>query len=218
MNKRFALAACAVSMVTALGVCVAPTSQASQPMKGAPQDVAGTGDGVPSFSPIDEPVIVIMTHDGASNFIVSPIGADGEDGFSWANVIGPYSGTTLQEMGDIFASYGRKNPIVAAEVKADGNWVMQVRKLSQAPRQSLSRGQGIGDQVIAFSRSPSGLKKMTLTHLGSSNFIVKPVDSKGSVGMSLVNEIGQYKGTVRLPSGTKYLWVQADGEWNYSVS
>lgn len=199
------------------GLIVAAPVHAVAPAKGAPQVISGTGDGVPDVSPIDEPVIITLTHDGSSNFIVKPIGRDGDDGFSWTNEIGPYSGTTFQEMDDIFAPYNKKNPIIAVEVTADGNWSIQIRKLSAAPRQNVKRGSGTGDAVIRFSKPTKGLTRMTLTHDGDSNFIVKPIDGKGETGFSMVNEIGNYRGTVRVPAGTRYMWVQADGAWSYST-
>lgn len=207
------------SMAVAVGLAltVAPSANAVQPTKGAPQTINGTGDSVPLVSPIDEPVIITLTHDGTSNFIVKPIGKDGEEGFSWTNEIGAYNGTIFQEMGGIFAPYSKKNPIVAVSVMADGNWNIQINKLSSAAGQPLKQGQGAGDNVIRFNQNVKGFKRITFTHDGTSNFIVRPITAKGEEGISLVNEIGNYKGTVRLPAGTKYLYVIADGAWTYST-
>ena len=213
--SRFTVAIASSTLV--LGLVSLPGAQAISPAKGAPQTINGSGDSVPAFSPIDEPIIVTLTHDGASNFIVSPVGKDGDEGMSWANEIGPYTGTIFQEMNDLFSPYNSKNPIIAATVMADGNWSMQVQKLSAAPRKSAKNGNGAGDQVIQFPKASKGFKRIAFSHDGTSNFIVIPIDAKGKSGVSLVNEIGNYKGTVALPSGTKYLWVKADGNWNYSV-
>jgi len=81
----------------------------------------------------------------------------------------------------------------------------------------MKSGSGIGDVVFRFPKQTKGLTRMTLTHDGESNFIVKPISTKGDDGFSLVNEIGAYEGTVRVPAGTKYIWVQADGNWNYKI-
>jgi len=205
----------ATSILLVAGLSAAPVAQATSPMKGAPQGTSGTGDGVPGLKAINEPVIITLTHDGASNFIVQPVGRDGEDGLTWVNEIGPYSGTTFQSMGGFISTFDKKNPIVAADVMADGNWTMQIRKLKAAPKKRLKRGSGAGDAVIRFPKPTKGLTRMTLTHNGDSNFIVQPIDRKGDDGISMVNEIGQYKGTVRVPAGTKYLWIIADGEWSY---
>ena len=197
----------------ALGVM--PAASAVVPARGAPQVISGTGDAVPTIQPIDQPVIITLTHNGASNFIVRPIAKNGDDGFSWVNEIGPFAGTVFQEMGDTFNPYSKKNPIVAIEVRADGNWTIDIRTLSSAPRQPLARGSGAGMAVVQFPKGSSGFMRMTLSHDGDSNFIVRPITKDGEVGFSLVNEIGAYSGTVRLPSGTKYLWVDASGPWTY---
>jgi hypothetical protein len=200
-----------------VGLSLPTVSTAMTPLRGAPQVISGTGDSVPVLSPIDEPVIITFTHDGASNFIVEPIGKDGKEGFSWTNEIGPYTGTVFQEMNDLFAPYSKKNPIVAASVRADGNWSMQIRKLSAAPKKGLKAGTGTGDSVIGFTKVPTGFTRITLRHDGSSNFVVYPIDKKGKAGSYLVNEIGAYSGTVRLPAGTKYLWFKSDGPWSYKT-
>lgn len=215
---RFTRIVSATAAITlTLAVTGLPLANATAPAKGAPQSTSGTGDGVPGLKAIDEPVIITLTHDGSSNFIVQPVGRDGEDGLTWVNEIGPYSGTTFQSMGGFIATFDKKNPIVAADVMADGNWSIQIRKLKAAPKKSLKRGSGSGDAVIRFPKPTKGLTRMTLTHNGDSNFIVQPIDSSGDDGISMVNEIGSYKGTVRVPSGTKYLWVIADGDWSYTT-
>jgi len=194
-----------------------PAASALSLMRGAPQVISGTGDSVPTVQPIDEPVIITLTHDGASNFIVKPIGKDGEVGFSWVNEIGPFSGTVYQETADIFAPYNKNNPIIAVEILADGNWTLDIKKLSAAPKQPIGKGSGSGMAVIQFPKGSSGLMRMTLTHDGDSNFIVRPITKSGDAGFSLVNEIGPYTGTVRVPPGTKYLWVDANGAWSYAT-
>jgi len=216
MPIRTLTAAVLISGLTG-ALLVAPPAGALQPLKGAPQTTSGVGDAVPSIRPVDEPIIVTTSHDGESNFIVKPIGKDGEEGFSWVNEIGPYSGTTFQTMDGFLASFDKKNPIIAADVMADGNWSIQIRKLKAAPKKGMKRGSGTGDVVFRFPKATKGLTRMTLVHDGESNFIVKPISTKGDDGFSLVNEIGRYKGTVRVPAGTKYIWVQADGNWNYTT-
>ena len=198
-------------------VAAPSAAPATTPMRGAPQVISGTGDSVPALAPIDEPVIITLTHDGASNFIVKPIGKDGDEGMYWLNEIGPFTGTVFQEMDDLFAPYNKKNPIVAASVQADGNWTITIKKLSGAPTKSPKSGTGAGFEVFKFVKATKGFKRITLNHEGSSNFIVYPIDSKGKASFYLANEIGIYKGTVRLPSGTKYIWVRADGPWSYTI-
>ena len=75
----------------------------------------------------------------------------------------------------------------------------------------------MGDQVIKLRKPVKGLKKVAFTHNGTSNFIVKAVDRKGDTDL-LVNEIGAYEGSGRIPPGTRYLSIKADGDWTYSIS
>ena len=74
-----------------------------------------------------------------------------------------------------------------------------------------------GNQVIKFSKASIGFRTLVMTHAGEKNFIVYPIDSKGNIGISLINEIGNYRGATVLPSGTQYLAIEADGNWTLSV-
>ncbi|MDB5910824.1 MAG: hypothetical protein JWP34_4938 [Massilia sp.] len=75
---------------------------------------------------------------------------------------------------------------------------------------------GTGDKILRIKHGDE-LWLATLTHTGSSNFIVTALDSTGQRGDSLVNEIAGYKGTVLLNaeegSNTSALKIQADGAW-----
>jgi hypothetical protein len=207
----------AVSCAVALAVIPVQAAPASLPAKAAPQTITGVGDDVPAIARVKDPIIITLSHQGESNFIVKPVGANGEEGFSWANEIGPWQGTTFQEMNDFFSRYGAKNPIVALSVQADGPWNISIKPLGAAPRQALKSGKGTGESVVRFRSTPKGLTRITLQHDGESNFIVKPITASGKTGFSLVNEIGPYRGTKILPPGTQYLWVNADGNWSYTT-
>lgn len=215
--KRFTLLSGIVAVGCALAVAGMPVQAAPAPAKASPQTIAGVGDDVPAIARVKDPIIITLTHQGDSNFIVKPVGADGEEGFTWANEIGPWQGTTFQEMNDFFSRYGPKNPIVALSVQADGPWNIAIKPLGAAPRQALKSGSGAGESVIRFRSRPKGLTRITLQHDGESNFIVRPITASGKTGISLVNEIGPYKGTKLLPPGTQYLWVNADGNWSYTT-
>lgn len=174
------------------------------------QTVSGAGSDVPALSPITAPVVVTLTYEGSDNFIVRPVNRDGDEGISWANEIGTWSGTIFQGKPSV--------PIVAASVEADGNWKIAIKPLAAAPVVSARRYSGSGYSVVKFRASSSGFKRIKFTHDGESNFIVRPISSSGSEGISLVNEIGPYAGTKVLPKGTRYLSVIADGAWSFSIS
>ncbi|WP_084963093.1 hypothetical protein [Thermoactinospora rubra] len=59
-----------------------------------------------------------------------------------------------------------------------------------------------------------GLRRLTLRHSGEGNFIVWALDNRGRYLRLLVNEIGDYRGRVILPAGTRYATVTADGAWS----
>ncbi len=210
---RLTVSAAAVALIL-VTPAVAVAEPHVAPFKAAPQTLDGTGDAVPSVKPIKEPVIITLSHDGAANFIVQPVGADGDEGGLWANKIGVWAGTTYQEMDTFLSDFGKKNPIVALTITADGVWNIQIKPLSAAPRKPLKSGQGTGEVVIRLSRPVTKLTRISFTHDGQANFIVQPIDASGDAGL-LVNEIGPYKGTKLLPKGTQYLWITADGNWSY---
>ncbi len=183
--------------------------------KGSPRfTTTGSGDALVQIPKAYKPIIVSATHDGTANFIVKGLSRDGQKESLLVNEIGPYSGTVLEDMGT-FSGFTKKNPLVALEIKADGNWTVRTRPLAAAPRDR--QGTGMGDQVIKLRKPVKGLKKVAFTHNGTSNFIVKAVDRKGDTDL-LVNEIGAYEGSGRIPPGTRYLSIKADGDWTYSIS
>lgn len=99
-------------------------------------------------------------------------------------------------------------------------------KPSPAPGPATSNYSGFGRTVIPISK-PGGAKVAavaSLTHNGRSNFIVKSLDANLGWKDTLVNEIGQYGGTVLFDESnwagtdTVYLDIQADGAWTVSIS
>ena len=71
--------------------------------------------------------------------------------------------------------------------------------------------------VINLGKATSGIKRITWSHTGDGVFSVTPIDTKGKPKFPLFLKIGNYSGTVMLPSGTQYFEVKADGPWNYSI-
>ncbi|NKB92205.1 MAG: hypothetical protein GKR85_08005 [Candidatus Nanopelagicales bacterium] len=204
----------ALALVVGLLSVGAPAGAVESTTKGAPRfAITGSGDALVNVPRTYKPVIVSATHQGKSNFIISGIGRDGESESWLVNEIGPYSGTVLVDTAS-FSGFSQKNPIVALEIKADGEWTVRTRPLAAAPR--ARQGTGVGDQVVKLRMTVGGLKKITLEHSGAGNFIVEAVDRKGGTDL-LVNEIGEYSGGARVPAGTRFLSVRADGEWSFSI-
>ena len=76
---------------------------------------------------------------------------------------------------------------------------------------------GTGDEVLELPDSVRGCTKATLTHMGKSNFIVTPYDADNDMRMLLVNEIGDYDGTVKWDQRATSLEIKADGAWSIRV-
>lgn len=79
---------------------------------------------------------------------------------------------------------------------------------------------GRGSKIVKFTIPSGAIGVATITHRGSSNFIVEVFDSGGSTLDLLVNEIGNYSGTRLLliegeqPAGFK---IDADGSWKITI-
>lgn len=171
-----------------------------------PTTVSGSGDDVIEFAiPNGDPGLLDITHDGSSNFVVDSFTADNEDVGLLVNEIGPYTGTRpINFIGD---------PVGLLEIQADGAWTITARPLI-ASDVLPSPASGSGDDVIAMILdSPS----LDVTHTGGeSNFVIWAWTSESRD--LLVNEIGDYSGTVRTPTGEVIFEIEADGEWTLTSS
>lgn len=181
------------------------------PASAAPktQTFSGTDDEVVTLSPFKDAVLITATYEGDSNFIVYPVDGSGKRGFSWFNEIDSWSGRVFQ--GSV------TKPWAAFAVETTGDWTVTISPLSTAKVVNPKSYSGSGADVIKFSKASKGLKKLTVTHDGESNFFVRPINSKGRQGFSLVNEIGEYNGTTLLPNDTLYLAIIGDGNWTISI-
>src|SRR5690606_25714768 len=100
----------------------------------------------------------------------------------------------------------------AIQIKADGAWKAVFKPLSKARCWCSATLRGTGDQVLKLSLA-RGLRTVTATHSGKSNFIVHSYTRPGTWGDLLFNEIGRYRGKTLLPAGTRLVSVKADGSW-----
>jgi hypothetical protein len=182
-----------------------------KPLKAAPvvpsAAYQGSGTAVVKFkSTLSSPKRITLTHDGESNFIVSPISSGGRGGASIVNEIGVFTGTVVLPKGTRYLA-----------VNADGTWTTAIAKLSGAPVVPAAGYAGSGKSIVKLPKASKAGTRVTLTHDGESNFIVVPRKTSGKAGISLVNEIGTYSGTRVMRSGTKYLEIDADGTWTVKI-
>ena len=184
------------------------TLPTSTPVRFDPIRVTGRGDDVVTIDKPDIPAIVEITHQGSSNFVVTNFDHSGERIELLVNEIGAYSGTRPID----FAQSEWTNRL---EIQADGSWTVEVKPMSSAktvlvPTSNLS---GKGDSVILLAGSDPDTA--VISHPGDSNFVVQAF---GNSRRLLVNEIGEYEGTVIVPRDTAVLEVVADGGWQIAIT
>lgn len=166
----------------------------------APKTVRGSGDDIINMPSGAKAGIVVATHDGDSNFIITSYDSDDSYTDLLVNEIGEYDGTVPFGL----ITWRGKNKYL--EVQADGDWTIKILPFSMAPALPSS---GYGDGVYRYTAKSGVTRK--LTHNGDSNFIVTYFH--GSDWDLLVNEIGSYSGRKRFVAGPGIVEIVADGRW-----
>ena len=176
------------------------------------QVYTGVGDSVIKVQRTKLPGIAKFTHTGESNFIVHTINLRGAVEDYLVNEIGSYQGTVAFNV-DYYVNKGT----AGLEIRADGAWKVVIKALARAPRWTDNPALGRGDAVLRLDPpvSRTGLHTLRARHWGNSNFIVHSLID-GQVDDYLINEIGAYRGQVRLPNRTQYITVHADGSWRFA--
>ena len=169
----------------------------------------GSGDTVVDVSSIgDELKIGHFEHSGSSNFIVVGYDSNFDRISSYVNEIGQYSGDIpINFDGDI---------VKTIEVTANGSWEIIIKPIASAMNFDSNFISGTGDTVIEAYELKNSRDSLTLTHSGSSNFIVTQFECNGDRNYSLVNEIGSYSGQQITDRGTCFIRIYADGNWTIS--
>jgi hypothetical protein len=197
----FGLAAILVAIATAI---VAPSiAQAN------PQTYSGSADEVVDITPIKSASILKVTFTGDSAFIVRPIDSAGKEGLSLVLTVGPFDGTVFQQ--------AVSKAVVALSVKGEGDWTITVSPIASAPEVGTKNVSGSGSAVVKWAKPSTGYKKIAFTNDGEGAFIVRPIDAKGKERISMILKVGAYNGSVLLPTGTRYLKITSDGNWNFTV-
>jgi hypothetical protein len=132
--------------------------------------------------------------------------ASGERLDNIVNVIGNYRGTVLFDL-------GKDDHSAAFEIDADGEWMITIKPYTAAPIwDPATTLKGVGDNVYRLVPVSEGLTTLDMTYKGNDNFIVDVISGYGLD--LLANEIGDFSGQVRLPSGTVLVSIDADeGVW-----
>jgi hypothetical protein len=153
--------------------------------------------------------LVEATYIGTDNFIIEGLDAQNRStGDSPVNAIGSYSGTTAFGF-----SFGGSP--VTLKVTATGPWTIKIAPISTAPTLT-SPATGKGDSVYLWKGKAT---TWNITNTGAqSNFIVENNGSSDFGPDGLVNEIGNYSGTVPVTSGPAVTTIQSDGTWSITFS
>lgn len=162
----------------------------------------GSGDDVVEIDIPGDAAIVELTHSGSSNFAVWSLGANFDQIDLLVNEIGDYSGVR-----PIQFLVGEE--VSGLEITAGGDWAYTIKPLVYAPS-ATCRFTGIGDSVVLVTNFQGSGGTATLTNTGDGNFAIWAYGDDRDL---LVNEIGPYEGTIRVPSGL-FIWdIAAVGEW-----
>lgn len=173
----------------------APTTTTTEPPP-EPVVLEGSGDSVVDFEHPEPGVVwwATISYDGGGNFAVWELDDQLEQLDLLVNEIGSYSGNV---------AIGLRGDTAGFEVTAAGPWRIEA-KPQEMLRPFDTEVSGTGDDVVAYLGDPMAAH---ITHTGESNFAVH------SERDLLVNEIGNYEGTVRFPGGPALVRITADGPW-----
>lgn len=101
----------------------------------------------------------------------------------------------------------------AAKKAADEAAAKAAAEAAAAPKEYA----GVGDDIVTITKHDSGPQVAVITHTGGSNFAVHTLDAALANNDLLVNEIGNYKGTVLFDvmerDQTTALKITAGGSW-----
>lgn len=181
-----------------------------------PFTISGSGSTVIRDVNIPAEFIVYnATHNGEHNFIARFYDCnDGRE--SLVNEIGNYSCTQIFDATDIDDS----SPGMV-EVDADGDWSITFSPVRAVVSNETSTSfSGYGADITGAFKS-TGNMVCTVSHDGSSNFIVHAYElTENGDREPVANEIGEYNGqcVIRTKKDTLYFFaVDADGNWTIDV-
>ncbi|MEV7971272.1 hypothetical protein AB0O34_35555 [Sphaerisporangium sp. NPDC088356] len=184
----------------------AETPAPTPPPQPKPKMYKGFGSKVLKIKPTEKPGMATITHQGASNFAVKTVTAEGEEQDLLVNEIGNYKGTVIYNV-----DAGTQTS--AFKIEADGAWTVLLRPITLARSWSGDRLTGRGHDVVRVDPPITGLVSVRVRHAGTSNFAVYAYHGDNDEKELLINEIGHYNGEVLMPDDTFLLVVEADGAW-----
>ena len=142
------------------------------------------------------------------------------------NEIGSYYGRMI--VGVYFGYSDVKPGRYLLEVTAGGSWDVNIEQPNPSTASNLLRsysGSGADVPQPFNLESGKGAVRFDMHHSGSSNFAIWLYNKNGDREELLVNEIGEYDGSVLVSvggyeasAGIHYISIEADGNWEVDIS
>ncbi|MFC4586882.1 hypothetical protein [Sphaerisporangium corydalis] len=167
---------------------------------------SGEGDTVLRVTATAKPGIVKIRHGGEGYFSVWTLKPNGKEDDLLASTGDPYAGTVAYNTSS-------SNRTAALKISAEGAWSVQLLPLSKARYWAIT-SKGRGDDVLRLTKTSTGFHTLRIRHTGDGYFSVWTLTSSGRTHDLLVSHAGPYKGSVPLPSGTRYVTIKANGAWS----
>ena len=187
--------------------------------------LSGTGDVLTKAFTLPPGVILVeATHSGSSSFIIWMKSTTRNTVDLLVNTAGAYHGTNVVGVKrEVFA--GITPGTYALDITAEGAWAVTISKV--APTTKAQFGKGTGDGYVGVIDLGAGLRRFTMTHAGTGNFIVWLYKIDGLRVELLVSTIAKYSGSkgVQIQAGSLFgatpgqyvVGIHADGIWTLEV-
>lgn len=184
-----------------------PPTNPAPPVDPAPPAivVTGSGDDVVTVERVRKfEMVRIIGNSCSRHFAVWSLDSSLENVDLLVNTTDPYSGVVLIDI-------AREDTLAGFEISSECNWSIEFLPLSAA-RVLNTPGSinGANDDIVAVL---SGGILNVVGNGAERHFAIWAYDARGNRLDLLVNTTDAYSGNVRVPNGTRYLSIDAEGGW-----
>ena len=198
-----------------LGVALSAATFLSAPVSAAAQvptvsaarvaTYSGDSDAIIRFKSTIKSGIAKITYEGDGYFSVWGLKPNGDEGQLLASTAEKYTGTVAYNISS-------SDKLAGLKVTADAPWIIQFLPLTKAKYWAIN-SKGTGDQVLRLTRTSRWFHILKVRYSGDGYFSIWALNSYGKEFDLLVSSAKAYKGTVKLPAGTRYASIRADAPW-----
>jgi len=184
-------------------------SPTNRPVDGTPILLIGSGNNEVFFNKWIGPAVLIASHEGDEDFIVSNYSASNQKIGTLVDTVGLYVGSLPLDF--LETEYTTRFNIIA-----NGDWELQIIPLGLAREEPISTSiDGDGDDVInLLGGTPDQISINASQTTGNFKLWAYSQGNK----IALVNTTAPYSGTVAAPAGTTTIVVNTLGIWYISIS